>query len=124
MSGPVEIAREHWGAAMPDWIEALADAAAATSQNKVARRLGYTAPVISQVLRNKYPGDLDRIELMTRSALMRATRTCPALGEIQLSECLRHQDEARNPGSPNPLRANMRRACNACPHYRKEGHHG
>lgn len=124
MTGPMQIARAHWGADLPDWISALAMAAAETSQNKVARKLGYTAPVVSQVLRNKYAGDLGRIELLTRSVLMLARRDCPALGEILLAECLRHQDEARNPGSPNPLRANMRRACNRCSHYRKEMPHG
>lgn len=119
MTGPLDIAREHWGEDLPDWVAALAEEAATTSQNQAARRLGYTAPVVSQVLRRKYPGDMSRIHLRVRSILMRETRACPALGEIQLSECLSHQDEARNPGSPNPLRANMRRACNACAYYKQ-----
>ena len=38
MSGPVAVARAAWGADIPDWVEALAEASAASSQSKVARR--------------------------------------------------------------------------------------
>jgi len=119
MSARLDIAREHW-TPLPDWVAALARAADETSQNQVARRLGYTAPVVSLLLRQAYKGDLARIEELVRADLMQERRDCPALGEVRLTECLRHQDQARNPGSPNPLRTNMRRACNACTIFNKE----
>lgn len=58
MSGPVETAAKAWGDAMPDWVAALARECAATSQNKVAARLGRSAALVSQVLRNNYKADL------------------------------------------------------------------
>lgn len=39
-TNPVATAEAHWGADMPDWIRALAEACAETSQNKVATRIG------------------------------------------------------------------------------------
>jgi len=120
MSDRLTLAREHWSP-LPDWVEALARASDATSQNQVAKRLGYSAPVVSLLLRRAYKGDLLRIEELVRAELMQERRDCPALGEIRLAECLHHQDQAKNPGSPNPLRANMRRACHACPIFNKEG---
>ena len=120
MSDRLTLARTHW-TPLPDWVEALARASDDTSQNQVARRLGYSAPVVSLLLRRAYKGDLARIEELVRAELMQERRNCPALGEIRLAECLHHQDQAKNPGSPNPLRANMRRACHACPIFNKEG---
>ena len=49
-----ETARAAWGAAIPDWIETLARECDLTSQNQVARRLGRSASLVSNVLRNKY----------------------------------------------------------------------
>jgi len=119
MSERLDLASAHWSP-LPDWVKALARACDETSQNQVARRLGYSAPVVSLLMRNAYKGDLRRIEELVRAELMQERRDCPALGEIRLTECLHLQDQAMHPGSPNPLRANMRRACNACPIFRKE----
>lgn len=116
MSERIAIAREHWGDEAPDWIVALAKACdEKESQNKVAQLLGYSAAVVSQALRARYPGDLARLEQAVRAELMREEVACPALGIIALSECLEHRANADNYRSPNPLRARMRRACNSCP---------
>ncbi|MBM2032402.1 hypothetical protein JQW49_14265 [Sulfitobacter pseudonitzschiae] len=54
MSGPVEIAQKAWGDELPDWVLALAEACARTSQNRVAEDLGRSASLVSNVLRRKY----------------------------------------------------------------------
>lgn len=57
-TNPVATAEAHWGADMPDWIRALAEACAETSQNKVATRIGRSAgprqPCPSQELSGRY----------------------------------------------------------------------
>lgn len=119
MSGPVEIAREHWGADMPDWIARLAEQCAASSQNKVAVKLGRSAALISQVLRNKYPGDLRAVEELFRGHFMAETVLCPALGVLPLNECHDWMAKARHFTNANSLRVRMYRACKKCPRFTK-----
>lgn len=115
MNGPVKIAREAWGAEMPDWIEALALECARSSQNKVAAKLGRSAALVSQVLRNKYPGDLDGLEERFRAEFQAADVECPALGLIPLATCLGWRRKAQDFQNTNSLRVRMFRACSGCP---------
>lgn len=121
MSGPLDVAREAWGDLMPEWIEQLALQCAASSQNKVATRLGRSAALISQVLRNKYPGDLGRIEELFRGHFMAETVRCPELGTLPMHECHGWMGKARQFQSSNSLRVRMYRACQRCPRFRKGG---
>ena len=66
MNGPVDIARDAWGDDLPDWVLALAQACALTSQNRVAEDLGRSASLVSTVLRKKYPGNMEAIEERVR----------------------------------------------------------
>jgi hypothetical protein len=115
MSGPVAVARAAWGADIPDWVEALAEASAATSQSKVAARIGRHASLVSQVLHGKYLGDLDAVEELVRGAFMQATVDCPALGEIATDQCQKWRDKARDFSGRNSQRVRMYRACTRCP---------
>lgn len=115
MSERLDTARGAWGAPTPDWIEALVRACDESSQNNVARRLGYSGAVVSQVLRNRYPGDIAGIERLVRANLMLEKLSCPALGVIKLSECLKHRASAEDFVRRNPLAVQMRRACLRCP---------
>lgn len=119
--GPVDIARAHWGEALPDWVAALAEACAATSQARVADRIGRSAGLVSQVLRAKYPGDLRAVEDLVRGALMAGTVECPALGTLPTHECRGWMAKARSPASTNALRVRMYRACPRCPRFRHGG---
>ena len=49
-----EIAKQYWGDDVPDWVMRLAEQCMASSQNQVAKNLGYSASVVNQVLRHKY----------------------------------------------------------------------
>lgn len=120
MSGPVETARAAWGDDLPEWVAAMARECAATSQNKVAARLGRSASLVSLVLRAKYPGDLRAVEELFRGAFMAETVNCPALGALPLHECRGWRAKARVFANSNSLRVRMYRACHSCPRNRKE----
>lgn len=123
MSGPVETTRASWGADLPEWIEALALECERSSQNKVALKLGRSGALISQVLRNKYPGDLDGLQERFEAEFQQAAIYCPALGGISLSECLSWRRKARDFQNTNSMRVRMFRACQRCPKNRKDSGH-
>lgn len=120
MSDPVETARDAWGPEPPDWVRALAEACAATSQSKVAKRIGLSTTVVSQTLRCKYPGKMDNVEEAVRGRLMGALVDCPALGQLPLAECRQWREKSEAFVGTNTLRVWMYRACIRCPMNRKE----
>lgn len=124
MSGPVETARLSWGADIPDWIVRLAEECAASSQSKVAARIGRSAALVSNVLRRKYPGDMAAVEDLVRGTFMRATIQCPALGEISAADCRRWIQLAQTYSNETSERVGMRNACRRCPRNAKGGSHG
>lgn len=120
MSTPSEIARECWGADMPEWIGQLAAECEASSQNKVAARIGRSAALVSQVLRAKYPGDLEAVEELFNGVFNAAVVDCPALGVLPANECRLWREKARAFVNVNSLRVRMYRACSSCPRNMKE----
>ncbi|HET7300092.1 MAG TPA: hypothetical protein VFJ01_05510 [Oleiagrimonas sp.] len=98
-----------------DWIEILRAACAQASQAAVARKLGYTAPVVSQVLNGTYKGDLKRVQAAVEGALMQVEVDCPLLGLISRQRCVEMQ---RRPFTPtNPMNVKLYRACRSgCAH--------
>ncbi len=117
----MHIARECWGQDVPDWIRALVEAcdAPGSSQSRVAGRIGYTSGVVSQLLRNAYPGNLDRLEDRVRSIFMAGHVTCPALGDIDTAACLDWRDRSGTLKSVSPMTVRMFRACRVCPRNRR-----
>ncbi|ANT39884.1 hypothetical protein RGUI_0813 [Rhodovulum sp. P5] len=111
---PVTKARTAWGETMPGWVLRLAEECAATSQNRVSRQMGWSGSAISQVLGNKYPGDLDAIERAFKGAFEAATVACPELGEMPSHECQAWRKKARKFSGANSLRVRMFRACSRC----------
>lgn len=118
MSGEFEaIAQDHWPI-VPDWVRALARACDGSSQAQIGRQIGRSGALISQVLRNKYAGDLNAVEEVVRGHFMAALRNCPELGNLPLHECRGWQAKARNFAGTNALRVRMFRACQRCPHFK------
>jgi hypothetical protein len=112
-------ARDSWGE-VPDHILVLAEEATRTSAAAAAARIGYSAAVISDVIGNKYRGDMARVAESIRGALMGAVVACPVLGEIGRDRCLQEQKRPYSPTSS--LRARLYRACRSgCPHARHMG---
>jgi hypothetical protein len=120
LSGPVETAREAWGTELPDWVLRLAEECGRTSQNAVAKRLGRSGAMVSQIIRRNYKARLDNIEELVRGALMNGTHVCPARGEIPMDECQQWRARARNFSGHNMQQVRMYRACTKCPRFMAE----
>lgn len=111
--------RAAWGDDAPDWVAMLAEVSDRQSQASVGRTIGYSAAVVSQVVNNRYPGDLERVGEAVRAALMAETTTCPEFGhEIALATCLEHQKHAKAGNKSSAFRARMATACRDCPKRR------
>lgn len=116
MSARMTRAQEAWGD-VPVFIISLVNACDAKSQNKVATQLGYSGPVVSQVIANAYPGDMTRVETQIRMILMRSTINCPALGEIAELSCHAWQQQAKELTSSTPTKVRMFHACRGCARF-------
>ncbi|PHS66344.1 MAG: transcriptional regulator [Thalassobium sp.] len=94
----------------PRWLTELRRQCMATSQRKVAAELGVSTAMISQALKDKYPGDISKLERAVRGAYLGDTVSCPVLGELETNKCLRYQREKLS--AVNPMRVQLFRACN------------
>lgn len=124
---PMTTAHNHWGSDLPEWVKMLAVECARSSQNKVAKALDVSPTMISQVLRAKYPGDMQRLEDVFRGVFLSATVACPALGPLPIQDCYKWRDRARIKEGPIVPKVNMEqvqmfRACNRCPLNPKAEH--
>ncbi|OUR62027.1 hypothetical protein A9Q74_06140 [Colwellia sp. 39_35_sub15_T18] len=100
---------------MIKWLEVLRQQVAESGQPKVAKMLGVSTACISQVVNEKYPGDMQRIEKLVEGAFLQRCVNCPVLGELALHECMQHQ--ARKGISSNPLYMQLYKSCRSgCPH--------
>lgn len=109
-------ARSAWGEALPDWVEALAQAADTSSQARAAKAIGYSAATVSCVIARRYSGDLARVEESVRAALMHGAIVCPELGDLALAQCLEWRGKAKDFQPTSTQRRIMYRACRGCPH--------
>ncbi|QBF31533.1 helix-turn-helix transcriptional regulator [Thalassococcus sp. S3] len=116
------VALDAWGE-VPAWVEALVKACdeKGSSQNKVAKRLGYTGSVVSAVIRNRYPAGMEAIEDRVRAIYLPEDVTCPTLGAISSEVCLGWRDQVRAKTGSGPFAVRMRKACPKCPRFHPEG---
>lgn len=117
----VDIAKTAWGEAAPDWILTLAAQCDMTNQRRAAERIGYSAGLVSSVLRASYKGNMQSVEQAVRGAWMGSLVTCPVMGSIASDACLEWRRKARKFAPSNPHRVRMHRACNVCHRNQKEG---
>lgn len=118
----LDTAREFWGEAMPDWVEALAQACDRSSQNKVAVEIGRSASLVSNILRNRYPADPSVVEDLVRGHFMAQTVECPVLGTIGKQVCRKWRGRTRQFENVNAHYVTMYRACSRCPVNTGEDH--
>ena len=122
----LEKARIGWGAALPAWVQVMADEASRTTASAVARRIGYSVSAVSAVLSGAYKGDLGAVEARVRGAYMGEIVECPVLGEIARDHCM--EEQARKYVATSATRTKLFRACRGgCAHSRlttKEAPHG
>jgi hypothetical protein len=112
---PTRRAQAAWGETLPDWVAVLAAQCEATSQARVAARLNRSASLVSNVLTNRYPGNMDAVEEVVRGVFMAQSVACPALGEIATSTCQDWRRQSHRLSTHNAQRVAMFRACNRCP---------
>lgn len=93
----------------PAWLLVLREQVAESGQRRVAKDIGYSAAVVSQVMNKKYAGDMAQVERRVRGAYMGETVFCPVLGEISVNRCLEIQKQPF--ASTNPQRVRLYRAC-------------
>jgi hypothetical protein len=114
-----------WTEGVPEWVLVLATACDRSSQNMVAKKLGYSASVISAVLKRSYKGAYTAVEKTIRGKLMAETLDCPVLGELQQDICLRHQKIAMQLNPTSALRVQLAKACRGgCVHSRLPNKNG
>lgn len=90
-----------------------------SSQAKVAARLGVSDGTVSNALKGRYIGNVERLAERIRGELLNAAVQCPVLGEISTRIC---QDQREKPFSAhNPQAVRLWRACRVCPNNPKAG---
>lgn len=118
----IERATAAWNGHLPTWVQKLAEACDATSQNQVANQIGYSPTYVSWVINNKCAErkiDETAVQQAVEGALMARIVNCPVLGEMRADICLKHQ---RAPyADTNHVRVRLYRACrNGCQNSRLE----
>jgi hypothetical protein len=112
----------------PDWVRTLATACDEQGQATVARELGVSATLVSQVRRGLYGrggrhGDLSKVEQRVRGRYLGATILCPVKGQISAAECLANQKLPLI--TTNRSRVALYQACRSgCPNSRLGGRNG
>jgi hypothetical protein len=74
-----------------DWLTVLREKVAQKTQAQVARRLGVSSAMISQVISGKYPADLEKLAERVRGEFMGKKVYCPVYGDISRRNCIDHQ---------------------------------
>ncbi len=121
MSVRLSSAQIAWNQDVPDWVAALITQCDQTSQNSVAKALGISAAVVSQVIHNNYASNMLRTESLIRDAFLNAPVDCPALREtIASADGLAWRQRAKKRSRSGPVFVHMRRACLACPKFKPE----
>ncbi|TAM37827.1 MAG: XRE family transcriptional regulator [Burkholderiaceae bacterium] len=96
-----------------DAMAALVHFKATHTQAEIARRIGVSDGTISNALKGRYIGNVDRLAERIRGELLKKTVDCPILGQITSRIC---QDEREKPfHTANPVRVQLWRACKTCP---------
>jgi len=100
-------------------MDELRRVAGAEGQAKTAKRIGYSASVVSQVLKGSYRGDVSAVRQAVEGALLSGKVDCPVLGEIRANQCLGFQRQRL--AATNPHRVRLHRTCPTCPNSRSGG---
>lgn len=119
MNKNTQTALQSWNGVPPVWVDELAKQCDLSNQTKVARKLKVSSALVSQVLANKYLGNLDNVQAAVEGAYMDGCVSCPVLGDLATNECLWHQ---RQPYSnTNSVKVRLFRSCKVCSHNRTKG---
>lgn len=110
----VDIVMEFWGETAPEWVRTLARFCDKETQAAAARKIGRSASLINQVLKNRYTGNLTAVQSRVEAAFSDTGVICPVLGQMTGTACLSHQKAAYNPANHTAVKLYV--ACRRCPH--------
>lgn len=113
----IDIVKESWGDSIPGWVMNLAQECDRSSQSQAAKKIGRSASLVNQVLKNKYNGSLSSIQERCEAALSCEVE-CPIMGLISGTKCLATQEMPYQPY--NHVVVRQFRACRNCPHLIKK----
>ncbi|MEE2025059.1 hypothetical protein [Alkalimonas mucilaginosa] len=95
------------------WLELLNQKVDELGRRKVEAALGISKTTLSQVLNEKYPGNLENIAAKVTEAYSTERVSCPVLGDITVQRCATEQ--AKPFAATNPQRIRLWKACQTCP---------
>ncbi|WP_166838675.1 helix-turn-helix domain-containing protein [Rheinheimera pleomorphica] len=95
------------------WLELLKKKCEELGRRKVEAELGISKTTLSQVLNEKYPGNLDNIASKVTEAYSSDKVLCPVLGSITVQRCATEQSKPF--AATNPQRVKLWKACKTCP---------
>lgn len=95
------------------WLDLLRQKCEALGRRKVEAELGISKTTLSQVLNEKYPGNLDNIASKVTEAYSSDKVLCPVLGSITVQRCATEQSKPF--AATNPQRIKLWKACQTCP---------
>lgn len=98
----------------PSWLQELRRQCEQQGRKKVGQIIGYSTGTLSQVLNDKYPGDIAKVERAVRGAFLGDTVMCPVVGEIGLHDCRKYH--TGQPSTVNPIKVRLARTCPNCEH--------
>ncbi len=108
------LAKEHWVPTLPEWVMRLAEYADQHTQADAARKIGRSASLVNQVLKNRYPGDLMQVQARVEAAFNAQQVQCPILGMIDGPICMKHQLSPYSPANHQAVA--LFRECRRCAH--------
>lgn len=96
------------------WLQVLKEQVDIHGQKPVAAKLGVSNGTVSQLVNEKYPGDMAKMQALVESVYLDKTVNCPVLGRIGWHQCQANQ---KNEHTSNPLKLRLYRACRSgCEH--------
>lgn len=99
-----------------DWLTLLRNKAKEKGRRQVEQDVGFSKTTLSQVLNEKYAGNLDNVKEKVIAAYTDVEVNCPVLGDIPVRRCLSEQVKPFTPS--NPQRVRLYKACMSCPNRR------
>lgn len=97
---------------MMDWKELLKNAVDTSSQAAIARKIGYSASAVNQVLQDKYQGNTERVAAKVVEIYGNESVDCPVLGKIPLGRC--SLERQMDFSTANPTRVELWDTCQTC----------
>lgn len=96
------------------WLQVLKEQVEIHGQKPVAAKLGISNGTVSQLVNEKYPGDMAKMQARVESVYLNKTVNCPVLGKIGWHQCQANQ---KNEHTSNPMKLRLYRACRSgCEH--------